>query len=214
VITRLTQFIGRRYKKFIKKIGFPIPIDQIQDALRSVGIQQGDSLLIHSSLRSFYHGAARSNARYKTGEDYARDIIKMFLDITGDTGILMMPTEFVRGYQRASAVNEAYSLSNAPSKRGYMTDFFLKWDGVIRSTHPIYNVAVYGKGFDDVLQNHWDLLYTMDVGSPWHKFMELGGKVVFFGVPIDNNSIIHMPEYILKNDYPRPVFYNKPHVFN
>lgn len=214
MIKIISELAKERYQKLLMKTRFPIPIVEVSDALRSVGIELGDSLLVHSSIRSFYRGAVYSKTRYSSGEAYAEDLIRMFLDFAGEKGILMMPTEFIEGYQRAATINAIYSLKTAKSRRGQLTEMLRNWEGVLRSTHPIYNVCLSGRGFDEALQDHWDLPYTMDVGSPWYKFMEIGGKVIFFGVPMDNNSIIHMPEYILKSDYPRPVFFNRPHIFN
>jgi aminoglycoside N3'-acetyltransferase len=74
-------------------------------------------------------------------------------------------------------------------------------------------VAVEGSALDAECEAHWDHRYVMDVGTPWHRFMELGGKIVFFGADIASNSMIHVPEYVLQNEYPRPVYFSRPHVF-
>jgi aminoglycoside N3'-acetyltransferase len=49
----------------------------------------------------------------------------------------------------------------------------------------------------------------MDANSPWYKLGEVGGKVVMLGTVLDNNSLIHLPEYIYGQEYPRAVYYNR-----
>jgi aminoglycoside N3'-acetyltransferase len=128
-------------------------------------------------------------------------------------GALLLPTEFIRDKQQAAFTGQTFDLQEAASTRGFITECFRRSEGVTRSTNPIYNVSVLGEGYDKALVDHWELPYTMDVGSPWHQFMEAGGKIVFLGVSLATNSMIHMPEYLLKDAYPRPVFYNQPHAF-
>jgi aminoglycoside N3'-acetyltransferase len=198
----------------------PIPIDQIQGALQSAGIRRGDSLFVHSSLTRFYHGGGNSLRGYlsrlspQNSGDYAIRLIQLFLDFTGSTAVLMFPSDFMGDYERAAASKQVWSLKDARTKhRGYLSEVFRTWTGTIRSTHPIYNVTAQGKDVQKELRSHWDLLYSMDIGSPWHKFMQIGGKAVFFGVDFEVNSFIHLPEYIIKNDYPKPIFFNRPHSF-
>ncbi len=83
----------------------------------------------------------------------------------------------------------------------------------MRSLHPIYNISVYGNGFEHEIMNHHNIQFTMAKGSPWHKFMESNGKIIYLGVELHANSMIHLPEYEMGLNYPRPVFFNLPHEF-
>jgi len=207
------------YRRLVDNWKKPIPIKEIADVLSSLGIKRGDDLLVHSAFSKFYHGGDISLSRYyyrltpEAHLNYAQEIIRMFLDFAGDTGTLLFPGDFIRGHYFVSS-RKLWSLKDAPTAgRGILTETFRRWPGVMRSTHPIYNILAYGPGIEEEIANHWDLLYTQDVGSPWYNFKERGGKVVFFGADYSANSSIHMPEYVLKQDYPRPVFFNKPHKF-
>jgi aminoglycoside N3'-acetyltransferase len=124
-----------------------------------------------------------------------------------------MPTDFAGDYVEASKHQKLLCLTEGKSNRGHLTEIFRKLPDVVRSTNPIYTVSVYGSGLEKELESHWECQYSMDIGSPWDSFAKRGGKIVFFGCDYNVNSFIHHPEYILKSEYPLPVFFNRPHLF-
>lgn len=196
--------------------GPAVPVIEIESAFVQMGVANGDWLLVHASLSSFYrdgyvsdNGAKR---RIRPGE-YGEQILEMFQRLIGDEGLLMMPTEFVSDYAKASQAGERLSIAKGKSNRGTLTEIFRKMPGAYRSTSPVYTVSVLGHGLETAAANHWDLQYAMEKGSPWDEFAINRGKVVFFGCSIETNSFIHHPEYVLKNDYPLPIFFSRPHQF-
>lgn len=190
---------------------YPAPIETIRDALASLGIARNDSILLHSTLTRFLRATDEPNTLPREGRAYGDMLLDLFLEFSGERGALLLPTEFVGDYQMASFRRECFDLSSAPSNRGFLTELFRARPGVVRSTNPIYNVAIKGPGYHESAAAHWNLPYSMDAGSPWYQFMESGGFIVFFGVSIANNSMIHLPEYVMKGEYPRPVFFQRPH---
>jgi aminoglycoside 3-N-acetyltransferase len=193
--------------------GHPVPIERIVGCLRELGVQDGDSLLVHSSFRSLFYGWPEDAAHYRSGDAYARDVICALRDIVGNKGALLVPTEFLSDHHYAAFRRETIDLRAARSNRGFLTEVFLGLPDTRRSLHPIYNVAAVSGILDDALARHGSLEYSMDIGSPWWQFTDIGGKVIYLGVDLDSNSLIHLPEYILKMDYPRPVFFHRPHEF-
>jgi aminoglycoside N3'-acetyltransferase len=206
------RYLKRRAEALLSKPLFPIPAGEILAALRQAGVREGDHLLVHSSLKKFHQGSA-CPAKRKSPLEYGEELIDMFLGLTGPTGALLLPTEFMGDYTLAMLSRQTFDLASAPSNRGFLTNLFLKRQGVVRSTGPIYNVAVHGKDYEAPALSHWDHAYAMAEGTPWHRFTMNDGKIVFFGVSLDSNSLIHLPEYLMGIDYPRPVFFQKPHVF-
>jgi aminoglycoside N3'-acetyltransferase len=192
---------------------FPIEIERIVGCLKELGVRQGDSLFTHTAFRSLFHGSKQANDNSIGSAPYGRDLIRALRDLTGDDGVLMMPSEFLPDYQMVAFRGEIYDSRTAPTSRGYLCRLFMEFPQVARSCHPIYNVAAWGRTFIPILASHHNLEYSMDVGSPWWEFMQRGGKIVYLGASLDSNSFIHMPEYILKDDYPRPIFFNRPHRF-
>lgn len=193
----------------------PVAVEKIYELLRSLGVKEGDHLLIHSSLKAFHAGATEEENRGPecSAEEYAAQLIAMFQKLVGENGVLMFPTDFMGDYLIADGKRSVFSLAEAKSNRGFLTEYFRRLPGVKRSTHPVYNCAVWGRGYEEALANHWNYEYVMDDGTPWSQLMKNGGKIVFFGTNLDCNSMIHVPEYMMRGAYPRPVFFERPHEF-
>lgn len=189
----------------------PIPIDRIVACLRQLGIRDDDSILVHSNLFNLCYGWPGAAVANQSASGYARQLIRALRDICGSAGALIMPTEFVPDHQLAALRHEVLDLRVARTNRGSLPNLFLEWADVRRSLHPIYNVA--GVGLDGAIARHAEFEYSMDVGSPWWEFTRMGGKVLLLGVGLEADSLIHLPEYVLKAEYPRPVFFNRPHEF-
>ena len=218
--------MNNSYVNRIKNISFsrilgnfkaPIPTDEIKDTLISLGIKEGDRLFVHSSFGKFYHGGDTSLLDYfyrlsaQGHEDYAKKIIQIFFDIIGVSGVLMFPGDFLGDELYSTGIKKVWDLSKERTRsRGFLPEIFRNWPGTVRSTHPVYPVTVNGGGFEKEVNNHWDLPYTMDVGSPWYKLMQVGGKIILFGVGYQVNSALRLSEHVLKNDYPHPMFFNRP----
>lgn len=194
--------------------GHPIPVETLADCLRELGVEEGNSLLTHTAFRSLYYGSAQAKTDYRSSDHYGRDLIRGLKNLVGPEGILMMPTEFLPDYQMASFQGATFDLRRVGTNRGFLCQLFLEFPDVRRSTHAIYNCAALGpRSFDSFLQNHFRFEYSMDIGSPWHELMKRQGKIVFLGASLDSHSLIHMPEYIMKQAYPRPVFFGRSHHY-
>lgn len=194
-------------------MSYPIPVSDILNTLHDLGVRRGDSLFIHSSFRSLYRGSAIETMPAVSSEAYARSLIQELLNHVGPNGALMMPTEFLADYHYSSFRKELIDIRKVGTNRGFLTQMLLSWPGAMRSAHPVYNVVAVGESLAKSVVSHHALPFSMDVGSPWWEFKKAGGKIVYLGASLESNSFIHMPEYILKNDYPRPVFFNRPHSF-
>jgi aminoglycoside N3'-acetyltransferase len=191
-----------------------IPVDALIACLEELGVSRGDNILTHTAFRSLYYGGAEPPPRRWSSSQYGRDLIRGLKNLVGPDGIVMMPTEFIPDYQMASFESKVFDLRHVSTNRGFLCRLFLEWPDVRRSTQAIYNCAALApRNFEPFLEQHHLQAYSMDVGSPWHEFMRRGGKIVYLGASLDSNSMIHLPEYILKQDYPRPVFFGRPHMY-
>lgn len=189
-----------------------IPIEDIKRTLQKLGIKKSDWICVHASLKAFHRDGRTSSGIISTAE-YGNQIIDALQELLGSDGLIMMPTDFSGDYIAASRQKKLLSVKEGVSNRGALTEIFRNRAGTYRSTSPIYTVSVLGHGLEEAAQNHWNLSYAMDTGSPWDVFAKKGGKVIFLGCEFEINSFIHHPEYVLKNEYPLPVFYNRPHNF-
>ncbi len=196
-----------------KPKGYPVPLENIRNALVNVGIKQGDVILVHSSSTNLFQ--ASINPPSKPIENiiqYARDIIEILIDLVGEDGTILMPTDSVRNLITSSMQGKIFNYTRAPSRRGWITEFFRRRSDVIRSVHPLYNVTGWGKLAEDLIKDHHKSSpYSMDTNSPWYKLTEVDGKVLLLGVTFEANSSILLPEYLHPDELPHGVYFNKPY---
>ncbi len=162
--------------------------DDIVRALRALGVEEGDTVLVHSSLKS---------AGYIVGG--ADTVIKAFTQAIGDSGTLVMPTLSQKNFEHAY---EEWSLDR-PSDVGLITETFRKSEGALRSDQATHSVAAKGPLAREITGSHTDYGplygafgdYAFSESSPWKKMYEHKGKIVFFGVTMKYNTYKHFVEY-------------------
>lgn len=156
-------------------------------ALQALGIQAGDVVLVHSSLRSF--------GKLENGPE---TVIKGFETLLGKEGTLVMPTlcqvDFRNSYKTW--------YMDKPSDVGYLTEYFRKQVYVYRSNHATHSVAARGKHAYELTCEHgaygphmcpFGELAFAD-SSPWLKMYQMGAKIVFIGVSTRFNTMKHTVE--------------------
>lgn len=164
-----------------------VTLDTLQQALRSVGLQEGDICLFHSSLRAF--------GKVEGGP---QTFISAMEKIVGKEGTLVAPTlcqvDFLNSYKTW--------YMDKPSDVGYLTEYFRKLPYVYRSNQATHSVAARGKLAYELTWEH-SLRgphtcpfgpYAFSDGSPWAKMYERNAKVVFLGVSTTYLTLKHFVE--------------------
>lgn len=141
-------------------------------ALQAVGIKHGDTVFVHSDLKSFGKlspGISR--------EEYLESFIRAFLEAVGEEGTLILPT-----FSYTLTKKEIFDPERTPSTVGAMTEFFRNMKSVVRSNDPIFSVAAAGKNKQ----------YFTEVGtdcfgkdSIFDKLYERDASLVFLGQTFD-----------------------------
>lgn len=183
-----------------KKAGRVVSHDMLVDQLKSMGIQKGDTLMIHCSL---------SKLGYV--EEGAQGLISALLEAIGEKGNLLMPSSPVTKLQLDFAKeNRSVDLRIIPSAMGALSENFRKYTGVKRSTHPTEPVLCFGPDSEWLTSGHLNQLTPYNETSPYRRMMELNGKVLYAGVTLDNaGTHLHTLEDAV--DFPYEVYY--PEVF-
>lgn len=155
--------------------------------LQTLGIEPGDTVLVHSSMKSM--GCVDGGAEA---------VIRGFEDVLGKEGTLVMPTlcqvDFTNSYKTW--------YMDKPSDVGYLTEFFRKQVYVYRSSHPTHSVAARGKNAYELSHEHTAYgahvcpfgEYAFADSSPWLKMYRTGAKIVFLGVSMRFNTMKHAVE--------------------
>jgi len=145
-------------------------IAHLRDMWHQSGVEPGDVLLVHSSLRR----------TLKTYGVTPEEVLESFLQAVGPEGTLLLPLfnfEFTKG--------KPFDIRHTPSHMGILTEVGRRHPEAVRSKHPIYSFAAIGK------QAH---LFDVDnfsgygADSPFGILHRLGGKIAVLDL-LDQESM-------------------------
>lgn len=178
--------------------------EDIIQKLKEVGLEKGDNVMVHSSLKSM---------GYVCGG--AQTVIEALIEVVGENGTIMMPTQSWKNLDPEDGVHwdvdeadwqlirenwPAYDKNLTPTNTmGAVAEMFRQIPGSIRSDHPARSVCAYGKNATYLVQNH-DLSNIFGEGSPIGRLYELDGKVLLLGIGYDKNTSIHLAD--VRAQYP------------
>lgn len=158
---------------------------------RESGVNQGDLLLVHSSLKRVLKKVSDEFSVRATPEMIYDSLLKS----VGTSGTLVLPL-FNFDFPKTGF----FDLRNTPSHMGALTEIARKHPQSIRTGHPIYSFSVRGKHAHEFLNIDNKSGYGSD--SPFAIIHKLGGKIASIGLS-DQNSMTsyHYVEECNKVDY-------------
>lgn len=170
---------------------------QVVDTLKSIGVKEGDVVMLHSSL---------SKLGYV--EDGATTIINSFLTVIKKSGTLVMPSFPAMGFNYDYLkTNPLFDVKNTPSKMGIITENFRKMQYAKRSLHPTDSVCAFGRRADEITKTHYNQITPYNQNSPFYKLVELNAKIVLLGVDLDSLTNFHTLEDAIEN-FKFPVYHS------
>ncbi|MBC7412259.1 MAG: AAC(3) family N-acetyltransferase [Bacteroidia bacterium] len=170
---------------FSKKIkGELITETQLITQLKQAGISQGDSLLVHSSLRKIgyvQHGATT--------------VIQALIKTLGTNGTLLMPAFPAKGYNKDYLLhNTMFNYHNTQSSMGIITEVFRTQYATHRSLHATDSVCALGAYADYITNTHLGQLTPYNEHSPFYKLCKAHGKILLLGVDLNSLTNFHTLE--------------------
>ena len=172
--------------------------EDIKTALREVGVQKGQTIMVHTSL---------SSLGYVCGG--AQSIIEALTESVSEEGTIMMPTQSWKNLDPAAGVYwqepeewwpvirkyiPAYDKRITPTNTmGAVSEMFRQWPGTLRSAHPARSVAAWGRNAQYLTENH-NLSDIFGDSSPIGRMYGLDGYVLLIVVGYDNNTSIHLDD--------------------
>lgn len=173
------------------------------DLLGRLSVSKGDTVIVHSSLKSLGYVVGGSEA-----------VIEALIQSVGATGTIIMPTQTVEFSDPSTweypPVDEMFweyirnnrlpfnSLTSPVSKGiGQIPETFRKYPNVVRTTHPLYSFAIYG-GNQELVQQELD--FGLGIKSPLgflytHK---IPAKILLLGTDFESNTSLHLAEHFLQ----------------
>jgi len=188
----------KRREEELKQSQPHVTAAQITADLKKMGIELGDILFIHSSLKSL---------GYVDGGPKA--VIQGLLDAVGPEGTLLLPTYYMPGGSILGTCQlEGYVFDPRihGTNMGALPEAFLQFSGVHRSIHPTHSVSAIGKHAKYLTEAHQLAPSVFGKGSPWQRFHELNGKVLGIGISMGPVTFYHLLEDTLGDAFPVSVW--------
>ncbi|MCB8822806.1 aminoglycoside 3-N-acetyltransferase [Microvirga rosea] len=179
--------------------------------LRSLGVQGGDVLMVHASLKKI--GPVIGGARA---------IVGALRDAVAPDGTLIGYASWDRspyGETLNGAQLDAETRRNWPPFRpdtanvycgfGLLNQFLADTPGALRSAHPDASMVALGPLAHELIEPH-RLGQAFGPGSPLERFVTRNGKVLLLGAPLDAVTVLHYAEAIADIPGKRRVTYEMP----
>jgi aminoglycoside 3-N-acetyltransferase len=151
---------------------------------KRTGLKPGDTVLIHSSLKSFGYV-----------EGGADTVIRSLMDTIGEEGTLIVPA--LTGRREDSAVSPpVFDVSNTKCWTGIIPETVRNMESARRSLHPTHSVAAIGLKKEYITAGHENSNSPCDKKSPYYKNAMIRGYIMLAGVDQESNTSIHSCEEI------------------
>ncbi|RDZ40740.1 AAC(3) family N-acetyltransferase [Haloferax sp. Atlit-47N] len=183
----------------VERVDEPGTVDSLAADLRALGVERGDTLLVHSSLSSLGWVAGGPQA-----------VVDALQTVLTDDGTLVMPTHTGQYTDPSVWENppvpddwvETIGESMPPFRpdvtptrgMGAVPECFRNYPGVVRSEHPTVSFAAWGAAAEEIVGGH-ELDYGLGDGSPLARVYDRGGDVLLLGVGHGNNTSLHLAEH-------------------
>ena len=155
-------------------------VESLQLDLQAAGIIPGDSLLVHSSMKSLGNvvGGALS-------------VIQALKNAVTENGLLIFPAF---SYIYVTEEHPDFDVVNTPACTGILPELFRHEDGVVRSLHPFHSLAVWGKDAEAFVAGHERFDTAFNRLSPWGRMLERKAKTLLIGVGLTTATFLHAVE--------------------
>jgi aminoglycoside 3-N-acetyltransferase len=180
---------------------FVTTADLVRD-LRALGLRRGQTLMVHSSLRSL--------GRVLGG---APAVVRALLAALGPDGTLVMPafspevSDPARWpdrpfpdeeVERARAHVPTFDPDTTPTSMGAVPECFRRWPGARRGPHPQVSVCALGPRAEEVVAPH-PLAWGQGAGSPFERLSRMDAGLLLLGVGFNRATLLHYAESLVPN---------------
>ena len=189
-------FLQEQRETQIRKTAPTITKRMIIKDLGKLGLEKGDIVLLHSSLK-----------RIGYVEGGPTTVIDAIIDVLGSSGTLIVPTYNMKKNMYKTCLDKKYIFDprTAGTLLGIIPSTFLTYPNISRSIHPTHSVSAIGKDAEYITEAHHLALSTFGSGSPWDKLMKRDGKLFALGLKMGRNTFSHVLEDMMLDDFPLPV---------
>lgn len=167
-----------------------IQTERFRRDLSELGIDSGDTVLVHSSMK-----ALKTDC---TPEEIIRDME----EVLGEEGTLLMPA---LTYDNVTPEQPVFDSSSTEPCIGLLPRVFMRQPGVERSVHPTHSVCAKGRLAHTLTVGHYMDDTAVGPHSPFMLLPLYRGKLLFIGDILQSCTFMHGVEDIVRPPYIRQV---------
>ena len=183
----------------IDRLDEPNTVSSLVADFRTLGVREGDTLLVHSSLSALGWVCGGAQA-----------VVDALQSVVTDAGTLVVPTHTGQFTDPAVWSNPPvpgtwvepirehmppYHPAVTPTRgMGAIPECFRRYPGVVRSRHPTVSFAAWGADAEAIVAGH-GFDDGLGESSPLARLYELNGDVLLLGVGHESNTSLHLAEY-------------------
>jgi aminoglycoside 3-N-acetyltransferase len=195
----LKQTLVRRLRTSIAP---NLNVARLSRALLALGIAQGDTICVHTSLKYF--------GRF---DGTLQEILNLLDALVGQDGTIAMPAfTFADASPGGSDLPSPFIVSKTPGRVGLLNELFRRRVGTIRSWHPTHSIAARGPLAEWLVGDHLAGPTPFHLQSPFARLDEVRGKIVFLGAdPQVHFTHLHVAEDRLGAAFPVAVYQPSPY---
>ena len=161
-----------------------LDIQTLTAAFHDLGLERGDTLLVHSSYKSLGPVDGGPHA-----------VIHALRDTLGEHGTLIMPT-----FSFAFCEGEPFDARSTPSRMGVLTEIVRQMPDATRVEHPIYSFAVVGAHAEEAAKISDPSSYGRN--SLFGRLRNWDGKIMIIGLSYNSSmTFFHHIEEMNGVDY-------------
>ena len=179
----LKALIKKSWRRYSNRIFKRTTREMLVRDLVSLGLQEGDLVCVHSSLKGFGHLVGG-----------AMMVISAINEIIGPKGTLVMPT-FNGGQSTFAYVSsnpEPFDPEATPATTGQLPNLFRQLPNTLRSLHPTHSVTAAGPLAERIIEAHHLSKSPFGDETPYARLVTLKAKVLLLNT--NGNSILHRVE--------------------
>jgi aminoglycoside 3-N-acetyltransferase len=182
----------------IERTERPVTITGMVEDLRALGVEPGDTLLVHASLSALGWVCGGAQA-----------VVAALREAVGETGTVVVPTHTGQytdpadwehppipegwiGTVRASM--PAFDPAVTACRTGAVPESLRVHPGAVRSDHPTLSFAALGADAAGIVADH-PLDDALGEHSPLAEVYDRAGRVLLLGVGHEANTSLHLAEY-------------------
>lgn len=183
----------------VDRVDDPVTVPSLVADLRELGVDAGDTLVVHSSLSALGWVCGGAQA-----------VVDALRETVRADGTLVLPTHTGQYTDPANWSNPpvpdawveripeampAFRPDVTPTRSmGAVPECFRSYPDVVRSRHPTFSFAAWGADAEAIVADH-PFEYGLGEGSPLARVYDRGGDVLLLGVGHDRNTSLHLAEY-------------------